>query len=150
MKNRLVMYCCFVAGLIGVVGCSNLSSSIREVTYPPDFKYIDREQLQSSMARMALQISILDGALQHSLAAQEGGDDVIREEVVNALSEIHLIASGLQAGSGGANHPFMEDHMRDFISSVDKARSAASLAEPRYYFAGKVAGACASCHKINR
>ncbi len=106
-------------------------SSFREVTYPPDFKYIESETLQSNMSQMAIQISILDGALKHRVAAQGDSDDAIREEVVGALSEIHRTGSELQAGSGGANHPFMEDHMRDFISSVDKARSAASLEEPR-------------------
>lgn len=150
MKNSLFRQCCVVLGLVAVVGCSSLYSSVREVTYPPDFKYIERDQLKTGMAEMALQISILDGALQHSLAYEGEGDEALREEVLSALAEIDRVASQLQAGSGGANHPYMEDHMRSFISSVDKARSAASLAEPRYYFAGKVAGACASCHKVNR
>ena len=150
MNKNAIRYFCIFLGLAAVVGCSSMYSSFREVTYPPDFKYIDSEKLQSSMSEMAIQISILDGALQHSVAAQGENGDAIREEVVGALSEIYRIGSELQASSGGANHPFMEDHMRDFISSVDIARSAASLEEPRYYFAGKVAGACASCHKINR
>jgi hypothetical protein len=36
------------------------------------------------------------------------------------------------------------------MSKVDKARVAASFEQPRYYFAGKVAGGCTSCHKVNR
>ncbi|MCU7553649.1 hypothetical protein OCL06_03420 [Alteromonas sp. ASW11-19] len=145
--NQLSKLACTYLAVVVVTGCSNGLSSVRNVTYPPDFKYIERDQLRSGMDEMALHISILDGALQYS---QADDPDAIREEVLTALTNIERVASSLQAASAGASHPFMEDHMRSFVATVDKARSAASLAEPRYYFAGKVAGACAACHKVNR
>ncbi|GAB54551.1 hypothetical protein GPUN_0404 [Glaciecola punicea ACAM 611] len=34
----------------------------------------------------------------------------------------------------------MDDYVQDFVSEINKARTAASLQQPRYYFAGKVSG----------
>jgi hypothetical protein len=73
-----------------------------------------------------------------------------RQKVLSALQNMATIASKLKAGDAGANHPFMQDHMQDFVAKIDKARVAASFEQPRYYFAGKISGGCTSCHKVNR
>lgn len=131
-------------------GCSGMYSSMRKVTYPQDFKYLEKADLRSDMGKMAIQVSLLDSALAKTMVSDAGEPELVRDEILSALNNISRIASPLQSGSAGSSHPFMEDFMGDFVSEVDKARVAASLAEPRYYFAGKVAGACASCHKVNR
>jgi len=136
---------------IALAGCSNqFASSIRKVTYAPDFKYTEQAVLRSDMGKLAQQMSILEQALIEPSGENSAEIELQREEVLTALRNMGAIASRLKTGSQGANHPFMEDYMQDFTSKVDKARVAASLAQPRYYFAGQVSGACTSCHKVNR
>ncbi|HAU93721.1 hypothetical protein C6Y40_21720 [Alteromonas alba] len=133
-----------------LAGCSYNLSDVRKVTYPPDFNYIEPQDIKTDMARMAAQIRLLDIALAPVDSSDIAARENQREEVMAALNNIENIASGLQSVDGGSNHPYMQDFMRDFVAKVDKARGAASLAEPRYYFAGKVAGGCAVCHQVNR
>lgn len=134
-----------------LVGCSSqFASSMRKVTYPPDFKYTEQADLSSDMNRLAHQMALLDKALVKPFEQTQNEPEVQREEVLTALRIMGKIASRLQAGETGANHPFMDDYMQGFISQIDKARTAASLEQPRYYFAGKVSGGCTNCHKVNR
>tara|TARA_R110000765_G_scaffold121717_1_gene218041 strand:+ start:191 stop:658 length:468 start_codon:yes stop_codon:yes gene_type:complete len=134
-----------------LVGCSSqFNSSLRKVTYPPDFKYTEQADLSSDMNRLAHQMALLDTALDKPLEQSQNEPDLQREQVLNALKNIGKIASSLKGGDMGANHPFMEDYMQDFVSQIDKARTAASLPEPRYYLAGKVSGGCTNCHAVNR
>ncbi|WJG10354.1 hypothetical protein [Aliiglaciecola sp. LCG003] len=151
MSKILLTICFLLVGLCSIVGCSNqLSESIRKVTYPPEFKYVEPAELRSNMARLAQQMRILDSALALNTEEQLNGAELQQEQVMTALHNIERIASKLQAGDAGASHPFLQDFMRDFVSKVDEARVAASLQEPRFYFAGKLAGGCVNCHKINR
>lgn len=137
--------------VIALMGCSSdFAASMRKVTYPPDFKYTEQTNLRTDMGKLALQMSLLDQALNKPIEKTISEVELQREQVLNALRNMSVIAAKLKTGANGANHPFMDDYMQDFIRKVDKARTAASLEQPRYYFAGKVAGGCTSCHKINR
>jgi len=134
-----------------LVGCSNqFASSVRKVTYAPDFKYTEQSVLRSDMDKLAQQMGLLELALAKPYGETPDAIEVQREEVLFALKNMSEIASRLKTGNSGANHPFMDDYMQNFISKVDKARTAASLQQPRYFFAGKVSGSCTSCHKVNR
>ncbi|WP_158768596.1 hypothetical protein [Paraglaciecola sp. L1A13] len=155
MKNlRIALSKIAVTAVIStfvLVGCSSqFNSSLRKVTYPPDFKYTEQADLSSDMNRLAHQMALLDTALDKPLEQSQNEPDLQREQVLNALKNIGKIASSLKGGDMGANHPFMEDYMQDFVSQIDKARTAASLPEPRYYLAGKVSGGCTNCHAVNR
>lgn len=129
---------------------SQFASQVRKVTYPPDFTYTTQSSLRSEMAQLAQQMVLLDQALVKIPENTSASREMQREEVLISLREMERIATRLKAGSAGANHPFMDDYIEDFIATVDKARSAASIEPPRYYFAGKVSGGCTSCHKVNR
>lgn len=134
-----------------LVGCSSqFASKMRKVTYPPDFKYTAPAELKSDMAKLAQQMRLLDQALMTPHDKTEVGVEKQRQQVLSALLNMSKIASNLKAGNAGANHPFMQDYMQDFVAKVDQAKGAASLKEPRYFFAGKVSGGCTSCHKVNR
>lgn len=134
-----------------LAGCSSpFAKSMRKVTYAPEFKYTEQAVLRSDMDKLAQQMALLEQALAKPYGETPDELEAQRKQVLNALRNMSAIASRLKTGSEGANHPFMEDYMQDFMSKVDKARVAASFEEPRYYFAGKVAGGCTSCHKVNR
>ena len=129
---------------------SQFATQMRKVTYPPDFVYTEKRDLRSGMAELAQQLVSLEYALIHMPENTIAAKEAQRNNVLYSLREMQRIASTLKASRTGANHPFMEDYMQEFIATVDKARGAASIENPRYYFAGKVSGACTSCHSINR
>ena len=131
---------------IGGCGDSDITAMVRKVTYPPDFKYVTGDELRSSMKQMAYQVQLLDNAL----AGIDTEQFSQLQQVLSALRNIEKIGSGLQAGDAGSSHPFLQDYMRDFVIDVGKARDAASLNPPNFYFAGRVSGGCVNCHKVNR
>jgi CBS-domain-containing membrane protein len=134
-----------------LAACSNkFAASVRKVTYPPDFKYTEKAELRTDMQSLALQMGLLDQALIKPLAQTPNEIEIQREQVLTALKNMSKIATNLQAGNSGANHPFMDDYMQKLVGKIDEARIAASFEQPRYYFAGKVSGSCVNCHKVNR
>ncbi|MFQ3198186.1 MAG: hypothetical protein ACI8R9_002289 [Paraglaciecola sp.] len=132
---------------LGISGCSSdMAAAMRKVTYPPDFKYVSPDELRSSMQQLAYQLQQLDGVLMPDNLQNSAQ----QQKVVSILGNIERIGSRLQASDAGASHPFLQDFMQDFLAEIDRARSAASLAQPRYYLAGRVSGGCLNCHKVNR
>lgn len=146
------IYFLFVLSLsIMIASChSQFANKVRKVTYPPDFIYTEQGDLRTEMTQLAQQMLLLDRALVTSPESTVLASEAQRQAVLNSLREMERIASRLKAGNAGANHPFMEDFMQEFIAKVDKARGAASIEPPRYYYAGKVSGGCTNCHKVNR
>lgn len=131
--------------LLTLSGCNDFAAAVRQVTYPPDFRYVTDAELRSRMNMLAYQLQQLDGALAVSDPAVPD-----QEAVVDSLRQIERISSQLQAGDAGASHPFLENDMPAFVSQVNRALLAASQDPPRYYHAGRIVGACAGCHRINR
>lgn len=135
-----------VSATSGLGGCADPAATVRKVTYPPDFKYITRDELRSAMGMLARDLRRLDDAL---LVAGAGGR-IDQQQVKRILADIDRTAGQLDAASVGSNHPFLRDQMGQFLSDVELAQAAASLDPPRYYAAGKLAGGCTNCHRINR
>lgn len=132
--------------VLSISGCSDFAAAVRKVTYPPDFKYVTGQELRSRMDQMAFQLQLLDQAL----AENNTGQPAQQQQVLGSLRNIERIAASLQAGDAGSSHPFLQDFMRDFVTNVEQARNSAALDPPSYYFAGRVAGGCVNCHKVNR
>jgi hypothetical protein len=153
-KKRVLWYASIVVLLMGsltTVGCSSqFAKSMRKLTYPPGFKYTQPAELRSDMAKLAQQMLLLDEVLINPYKQTQDGEEGQRKQVLQVLQNMGRIASTIMEGETGGNHPFIQEHMQDFVAVVDQARSAASLQEPNYYFAGKVSGGCTNCHKVNR
>jgi len=98
---------------------SELASSMRQLTYPPEFKYTEQEELLTDMAMLALQIQLLEQALARDEESYSIDAETQREAVLASLRKMSNIADSLQAGDGGANHPFMQDYMSDFGAKVN-------------------------------
>lgn len=135
-----------VAITLALGACRDTAELIRQVTYPPDFRYVSQDELRSRMDQLAFQLQLLDEALGPRAAEPPAA----QEQVVGILRNIERIAGSLQAGDAGSNHPFLEDHMGSFVSEVSQARLAADANPPSFYLAGRVAGGCVNCHRINR
>lgn len=137
-----------LVAILAISACSNTGPApvVRQFTYPPDFKYVSGQEFRSRMDQLAYQLQLLDQALAQSDVGQANQ----QRQVVETLGNIERVASSLQAGEAGSTHPFLKDFMSEFRSEVGQARSAASMNPPAYYLAGRVAGGCVNCHKVNR
>ena len=146
-RTLAVLRAVFLFSTILVIsGCADFAAAVRQVTYPPDFQYVTGQEFRSRMDRMAFQLQLLDRALMEDAA----GRPPQQEQVLGNLRNIERVASSLQAGEAGSSHPFLQDFMEGFVSDVEQARNAAALDPPSYYYAGRVAGGCVNCHKVNR
>lgn len=128
------------------ITCSDLARAVRTVTYPPDFVYVDSQELRSRMQRFGYELRQLDLALTNA----DSENPELQQQVIEILRNIERVGGELQAGDAGSNHPFLQDGMPNLLAEVRRARMGASLSPPRYYAAGRVSGACVNCHRINR
>jgi|SaaInl0LU_22_DNA_1037365.scaffolds.fasta_scaffold09428_2 hypothetical protein len=144
--SGIVILACFL-----VVSCSSqIAESVRKVTYPPDFSYTKPADLRSDMDQLAYQMSKLDQALAIPVSSDANTNEIQRQQVLSTLRNMGRIAANLKGSDTGANHPFMQDYMQEFIAKIDAARGGAAIEPPRYYNAGKLSGGCTNCHKVNR
>ncbi len=131
-----------LALLLALTGCSeNGLAPLRAATYPPDFHYLTRGEIQSTMGDFARSVDALDGIL-----SQEGGagpED--RDAVVGILEKLRLQAVHLEAGEA-SNHPGIHEDAPRFVRDVDRALLAAKREPPDYSWTGRIAGSCTACH----
>ncbi|MBQ0712977.1 MAG: hypothetical protein KBT53_08455 [Porticoccus sp.] len=135
-----------LSAVLVINGCNDIAAMARKVTYPPDFNYVSEQEFRSQMDQLAFQLQLLDRALVTSNPEQS----IQQQQVLDALRNMERIGSGLQAGEAGSSHPFLQDFMKDFMTDVRQARTAASMDPASYYRAGRVAGGCINCHEVNR
>lgn len=138
--------CSLVSLVVAIGGCSGVAPAVRQFTYPPDFQYFSGQEFRSRMAQLAYQLQLLDQALAPGTTEQVAQ----QQQVMQTLANIEGIGASLQSGEAGSTHSYLKDFMADFRSDVRQARNAASMDPPQYYMAGRVAGACVNCHKVNR
>ena len=127
----LAMLACSEAGL----------APIRSVTYPPDFHYLTRDEIQGTMAEFARSVDALDAIL-----AREGGAGAAdRDAVVGILEQLRLQARHLASGAE-SNHPGLHQDAPRFTRDVDRALVGARRDPPDYSGAARIAGSCTACH----
>lgn len=116
-------------------------ASLRSVTYPPDFHYLTRDEVQGTMAEFARSVDALDAIL-----AQEGGAGAAdRDAIVGILEQLRLQGRHLASGAE-SNHPGLHQDAPRFTRDVDRALASARRDPPDYSGAARIAGACTACH----
>ena len=117
-------------------------ATVRKVTYPPDFVYLEKQEVSSSMQRMAVSINKLDRLLSDTLDQSVSKKD----SVLSELNNIESITRDLESGSSQSNHPLIDRHMDNFRDQLMMAKSAVGQEPPNYYPAGRLIGQCHGCH----
>ena len=134
------------AAVLVLQGCGRPN---REAENPvgnaPDFNYEMGQDLRSGMAALGRQLALLDREL-----LENEFNQIDKQEVIAFLREMEQIGSSLQATDAGELHAFLQDDMPVFLDALRNARLAAAASPPNYYLAGRVAGACVNCHRVNR
>lgn len=128
----------------GIAACSaEMAARIRQHTYPPDFQYITKADLQSTMWQLASLVSQLDAVLR----AEAAVSDAKRAEAEHILSEMHEASLALGPGGWPSNHPSVSRNVERFRRDLKAARRALELEPPSFYLAGSISGACLHCHE---
>ncbi len=127
-----------------LAGCETSSDgSFPQVANPPPFDYDDGEELRSGMHQLAYALQRLD----RTLSTEYDESPRFQQSVMDSLTRIERIGRSLRYGDLQSRHAFLADGMDEFLSDVDRAKQYAE--RERYYMAGRVTGACISCHKAN-
>lgn len=141
MKYLSVITIAFLALMLS--SCTNNGGSFPQAADAPPFDYVDGEELRSRMHQLAFELQRLD----MDLVSDYDEDAPFQESVVESLGDIERIAQSLQSGDLSIRHPFLMDGMDDFLRDVSRAKRNAERS--RYYMAGRISGACATCHRAN-
>jgi len=129
-----------------LAACADLPAQMRRVTYPPNFKYVERDQVQSAMWQMADGVNRLDVAMRQPPPV----DEARRQQIRELLAQTDAAAAALEAHGRPTNHPLLADRLDAFRREIALARAGVDLEPPSYYLVGSVAGACLGCHDTER
>jgi len=125
---------------------------LRLLTYPSNFTWIDKEDVQSNMHIMAYSL--------HNVDVLVSNEDVYgsnQAAIVEELSNIEYQAALLSARTPGfandseqlpaTNHLLIDEHMEEFLQRVYNAMVQAEANPPSYFGAGQLTGSCSACHR---
>ncbi len=126
-------------GVVAFYGCAQ----VRKLTYPPDFVYLEKSQVENEMLRLGLNLERIDQVLLHGDAI----DTTDRQLIVNLLLSIEAIAGSLGAGAGQTSHALIDRRIDQFRGDVTNARLAAQDQPPNYSPARRLSESCADCHR---
>jgi hypothetical protein len=127
---------------LGLLGCADPLGWTREHTYPPDFNYIPREKLRSTMWSLAAEVTHLDRIMRE--AADSGRYP--REEVLAVLARMEVTAGALGHEGWPSNHPRIGQNVGLLREDIQRARFQVERDPPNYFRAGALSGACTYCH----
>ena len=121
--------------------CASLSGWLRQHTYPPDFRYITREQLRSSMWQLARHVRELDRIMRTPETLSQH-----REEILEHLRAMEAATDSLDRSGWPSNHPLIDMNLASFRRDLGQARAAMERSPPNYVLASSLTGACIYCH----
>jgi hypothetical protein len=124
-----------------VAGCADFARWTRRYTYPPDFRYIERDQLRSAMWQLARHVRELDQHLRLSTAGEQQ-----RKDVLEHLDGMESATRTLDNAGWPSNHPMIDMNMPKLRQDIRLARDAVERTPPNYALAYSLPGACVYCH----
>jgi hypothetical protein len=119
----------------------NPAEQVRSVTYPPDFHYITSQEIRTTMAALAVEVVALD----RELGGTDAGHPSDPTRVAAILTRMERLAASLKRREH-SSHPRLDDYAPLLRRDIERALVAARSDPPSYYAAGRVSGACSSCH----
>ena len=144
VKNRIFGQLA-LAAMLFLTACTNSGGGFPRVANPPEFDFVDGEELRTGMHQLAFELQKLD------LMLLSENDDLVNDSqnVVTSLRTIERIAGTLREGDINSQHPFLRRDMDIFLADVVRAREDAMRGQTSFYLAGRVSGSCVSCHRAN-
>ena len=124
-----------------LMGCADLTRWVRQYTYPPEFRYIERDEVRSTMRQLAFHARELNRLIQSSDGPQKQ-----RSEIIEHLRAMEEAAEKLDQSGWPTNHPLIDMNLPSFRRDLKFAREAIEREPPNFLLAGPVTGACVYCH----
>ena len=138
MSYRLV----FLALLaLELSGCADFARWVRQYNYPPEFRYLERDEVRSTMRQLAFHSRELSQLMQSS-----DGPQAERGEIIMHLRAMEQAAETLDQSGWPTNHPLIDMNLPSFRRDIKFAREAVEREPPNFLLAGPVTGACVYCH----
>lgn len=129
-----------VVVVVSIIGCAQ----IRKLTYPEDFTYLEKKEVEALMRRMGQSIGKLD-----QLVAEASPSDASQQQkIIAELNKVEGFATRLSGGHTQTNQFVISDHIEGFISDIGTAKMFARLNPPRYDKIAYVTSGCESCHQF--
>jgi hypothetical protein len=122
-------------------GCADFARWARQYTYPPEFRYIERDDVRSTMRELASHSRELNDLIRSSDGPQRR-----RAEIIAHLQAMEQAAEKLDQSGWPTNHPLIEMNLPSFRRDINFAREAIEREPPNFLLAGAVTGACVYCH----
>ena len=126
--------------LAAFVATSCGAPEYRRLTYPPDFIYVERRELNTVMWGFASGVAALNRGLEPS-----PGEAPDLEAVAVALRQLDAAAARLPIATS-TNHPMLGERADRFRRDIRLALSNVEAPVPDVGLARSVTGACLYCH----
>jgi hypothetical protein len=123
-------------------GCAGFARWLRQYTYPPDFRYIEREQLHSAMWRLAYHVRELDRDIDAAKTQER------REQMLADLAGMDAALRSLDTSGWPSNHPLIDMNLAKFRQDIRLAREAIERDPANLVLAHSLTGACVYCHGV--
>ncbi len=122
-------------------GCTDVARWVRQYTYPPEFRYIERDDVRATMRELAAHARELNQLIKAS-----DGPKAQRSEIITHLRAMEQAAEKLDQSGWPTNHPLIDMNLPSFRRDLRLAREAVEREPPNFLLAGPVTGACIYCH----
>ena len=124
-----------------LIGCADFARWVRQYTYPPEFRYLERDEVRSTMRELAFHSRELNQLMQSS-----DGPQTQRTEIIMHLRAMEQAAEKLDQSGWPTNHPLIDMNLPSLRRDIKFAREAIEREPPNFLLAGPVTGACVYCH----
>jgi hypothetical protein len=121
--------------------CADFARWLRQYTYPPDFRYIERDQLRTVMGQLAAHVREIS---QHIHSPADA--DQHRKDIIEHLTGMESAIQTLDKSGWPSNHPLIDKNLPRFRQDLRQARLAVERDPPNYLLTHEVVGACVYCH----
>jgi len=122
-------------------GCADIARWVRQYTYPPEFHYVERDEVRSTMRQLAFHSRELNQLIQSGDESQQR-----RNEILMHLRAMEEAAEKIDQPGWATNHPMIDRNLPSFRADLKFAREAIEREPPDFPFVGPVTGACVHCH----
>ena len=127
--------------MLQLIGCADSARWVRQYTYPPEFRYLERDEVRSAMRQLAFHSRELNQLIRSGEGPQKEP-----EEMIMHLKAMEEAAAKLDQSGWPTNHPLIEMNLPRFRRDIKSAREAIEREPPNFLLAGPVTGACVYCH----
>lgn len=143
MSPKLLRGLFFISTLFVLSACQNgMMETVRNVTYPPDFNYISKEKLTSTMQSFAWYTTLLDNNLRDTTNISRDQ----RLSAINILEKMEKLSLDLGTESLSSNHNIVSFNIDQFRQNIIDAKIGLQQNPPNYYRVGSVSAYCLNCH----